>query len=143
MGPIHNCKVLATAYYFIAESQFAAVYVTSEEYFVLVARSFVDVALSFGLAVKTKGMKMEDESSFVNGVPVCNQSVGMMKEFHYLGNTIFNDDWVDIDVKIRIAKVTSAFSCLKKSQYMLTCLYIAVKHAVYHSYQSFSYTYVH
>ena len=69
VGDIHNCKVPAAAYYFIAESQFAALYVTSEEYFVLVARSFVDVASSWGLIVKTKGMKMEDESSFVNGVP--------------------------------------------------------------------------
>ena len=45
----------------------------------------------------------------------------MMKEFHYLGSTIFNDDGIDIDVKIKIAKATGAFSCLKKSLFINAC----------------------
>ena len=69
---------------------------------------------SWGLTVKTKGMKMGDEPSFVDGMPTCDQSVEMVKELSYLGSTISNDGEVDVDVKIRIAKAASVFSCLRK-----------------------------
>ena len=56
-------------------------------------------------------MKIRDEPSFVDGVPVYGQLVEMVKEFSYLGSTISNDGEVDGDVKIRIAKATKAFGC--------------------------------
>ena len=46
------------------------------------ARSFVDVAS----LVKTKGMKIGDEPSFVDAMPVCDRSVEMAKELLYLGS---------------------------------------------------------
>ena len=51
----------------------------------------MDVASSWGLTVslvKTKGMKIGNESSFADGVPVHYQLVEMVKEFPYLGSTI-------------------------------------------------------
>ena len=65
----------------ITESQFAddaALYATSEESSVIVTQSFADVA-SWCLTVclvKTKGMKIGDEPSFVDGVPVHGHQVG-------------------------------------------------------------------
>ena len=83
----------------ITESQFAddaALYATSEENSVTVTQSFADVANSWGLTVclvKTKGMKIGDEPSFVDGVLVHGQLVEMVRE-------------------IRIAKAAKAFGCL-------------------------------
>ena len=56
-------------------------------------------------------MKIGNESSFVDGVPVCEQSVEMVMEFPYLGSTISNDSEMDSDIKIRIAKAASTFGC--------------------------------
>ena len=105
------------------------------ENFVTVAQSFVGVASSWGLTVslvKTKGMKIDNEPSFVDGVPVYDESVEMIREFSYLlGSTISCDCGKDSDVKVRIAKAANAFGCLKKSIFTNNCLSIAVKHAVY------------
>ena len=54
---------------------------------------------SSGEVTDSKGMS---EPNFVDGVPVCDQLVEMVKEFPYLGSTISNDGEVDGDVKIRI-----------------------------------------
>ena len=48
---------------------------------------------------KIKGMWIYAVAGFVDGVPVCNQSVDMMREFPYLGNIISEDCEVDCDVK--------------------------------------------
>ena len=109
-----KCKLLIAL---ITESQFAddaGLYATSEENFVTVAWSFVNVASNWGLTVslvKTKGMKIRNQPSFVGGVPLCYQlELG-------IGSTISNDGEVDsdIDVNIRIAKTANALECLKKS----------------------------
>ena len=41
--------------------------------------------------VKTnyKGMKIGDETSFVEGVPVCDRSMEMVKKFPYLGSSYY------------------------------------------------------
>ena len=75
----------------------------------------MDVVSTWGLTislVKTKGIKIWDEPSFVDGLPVHDQLVKMVKDFPYLGSTISNNNEVDGDVKIRIAKTTKAFGCL-------------------------------
>ena len=76
-------------------------------------------------------MKIGDESSFVDGVPVHDQLVEMVKEFPYLGSTISNDGEVNSDVKIRIAKAAKVFGCLKKHIFTNHHLSVNVKHAVY------------
>ena len=89
---------------FITESQFtkdAALYVTLEKDFITIAQSFVGNASSWDLTVsltKTKGMNIGNESSFEGGVPVCGESVEMVKEFFYLDSTISNDGECDSDV---------------------------------------------
>ena len=86
--------------------------------FQTVAQSFLSVTNSWGLTVsllKTKGMMFSKESSFVDGVPVCDQSVEMVKEFPYLGSVITSDGEIDADVKTRIAKAANVFGCLKKA----------------------------
>ena len=80
---------------------------------------------------KTKGMRINAEPGFVDCVPVCNQSVEMVKKFPYLGCTISDDGEVDCDVKTRIAKGAKAFGCLKKSIFTSPHLSVAVKWAVY------------
>jgi len=40
----------------------------------------------------------------VDGVPVRDQSIKMVREFPYLGSTITSDGGIDNDVKIRIGK---------------------------------------
>ena len=40
------------------------------------AQCFVSVASSWGLTVKTKGMRISNESSFVDGVPVNRDGEG-------------------------------------------------------------------
>ena len=75
------------------------------------ARSFVDVAS----LVKTKGMKIGDEPRFVGGIPMCDQSVKMVKELLCLDSTTSNDCKADNDVKIRIAKAANAIGYLKRS----------------------------
>ena len=54
-------------------------------------------------------MRINAEPSFVDGVPVCDQSVEMVKKFPYLGSTISDDGEVDCDVKTTIAKAAIAF----------------------------------
>ena len=118
----------------ITDSQFAddaALYATSEESFVTVTQSFANVASGWGLTVsliKTKGMKIGDEPRFVNGVPVHDQLVEMVREFPYLGST---DGEVDSDVKIRISKAAKAFGCLKKPIFTNHHLSVNVGRAVY------------
>ena len=61
----------------------------------------MEVASSCGLTVtlvKTKGMKIRDEPSSVDGVPLHDQLVEMVNEFPYLGSTISNDGEVDDNV---------------------------------------------
>ena len=121
----------------ITESQFAdgaTLYATSEQNFQTVAQSFVSVASSWGLTVsllKTKGMTISNESSFVDGVPVCDQSVEMVKEFPYLGSAITSDGEIDADVNTRIAKAANVFGCLKRAIYTNQELPLDVKRAVY------------
>ena len=94
----------------------------------------MDVASSWGLTVslvKTKGMKTGDEPSFVDGVPVHDQLVEMVKEFPYLGSTICNDGEVDNDVKIKTAKPANAFGCLNKPIFTNDHVSVNVKRAVY------------
>ena len=61
----------------------------------------------------TKGIKVGSEPSFVNGVPVCDQLVEMVKEFPYLDSAISKDGKIDNNVKIRIVKAANVFVCLK------------------------------
>ena len=123
----------------ITESQFAddaALYATSEQKFQTVAQSFVSVASSWGLTVgqvKTKGMMISNESSFVDGVPVCDQSVDMAKEFPCLGSAITSDGEIDADVKMRIAKAANVFGCLKTAIFTNQGLSLDVKRAVYNA----------
>ena len=94
----------------------------------------MDVASNWGFTVslvKTKGMKTGDEPSFVDGAPVHDQLVEMMKEFPYLGSTICNDSEVDNDVKIKTAKPANAFGYLKKPIFTSHHVSVNVKHAVY------------
>ena len=44
---------------------------------------------------KTTGMKIGNEPSFEGGLPVCDESVKMVKEFFYLGSTISNNGECD------------------------------------------------
>ena len=121
----------------ITESQFAdaaALYATSEVSFATVTQSFVNVASGWGLTVslvKTKGMKIGDEPSFVDGMALHDQLVEMAKEFPYLGSIMSNDGEVDGDVKIGIAKAAKAFGCLKKPIFTNHHLPVNVKRAVY------------
>ena len=121
----------------ITESQFAdnaALYATSEQNFQTVAQSFVSVASSWGLTgslLKTKGMTISNESSFVDGIPVCDQSVEMVKEFPYLGSVITSDSEIDANVKTRIAKAANVYGCLKRAIFTSQGLSLDVKHAVY------------
>ena len=72
----------------------------------------MSVANSWGLTVslvKTKGVRISNESSFVDSVPVCDQSVEMVKEFLYLGSIITSDGEIDADMKMRIAKAANLF----------------------------------
>ena len=73
---------------------------------------FLEVASSCGLTIK--GMKIGDEPSFVDGVPLHDQLVEMVNEFPYLGSTISNDGELDDNVKIKIARGAKFISCLKK-----------------------------
>ena len=76
----------------------------SAEDFVSVARSFVDVVSIGRLTIsllKTERMSIAPRSSFEDGVPVCNQSVEMVKEFPYLGSIISNDGEVDSETFCR------------------------------------------
>ncbi|XP_065905547.1 uncharacterized protein [Dysidea avara] len=113
----------------------AALYATSDENFVSVARSFVEIAGYWGLTVslmKTTGVKIGDTpSSFVNGVPVADQSVEIVKEFPYLGSVITDDGEVTSDVRTRITKAASMFGCLKDSVFVNPHLSVTVKKAVY------------
>ena len=79
----------------------------------------------------TQGIKIGNEPRFVDGVPVCDQSVEIVKEFLYLDSTISNDGKVDVDVKIRITKAANTFGYLKRSVFTNAYLSITVKHAVY------------
>jgi len=54
-------------------------------------------------------MTISNESSFVDGVPVCDQSIEMVKEFPYLGSVITSDSEIDVDVKTRTAKAANVF----------------------------------
>ena len=97
---------------------------------------FFSIASSWGLTVslaKTKRMKIGNEPSFEGGVPVCDESVEMVKEFSYLGifSTVSNDGECDDDVKVRFVKAANTFGCLKKSIFTSSCLSIAVKPALY------------
>ena len=108
----------------------AALYATSEEVFVTVTQSFPDIASIWGLTVslvKTKGMKIGDKLSCVDGLPMHDQLVKMVKEFSYLGNTISNDVEVDGDVKIRITKTTKAFGCLKSYLFKFGTIILSLK----------------
>ena len=99
-----------------------------------VAQSFVGVASNWSLTVsliKTKGMNIGNELSFVDGVPVCGQSMEMVNEFPYLGSTITSDGEVDTDVKIRIAKAASAFGNLRKSIFTNQSLSVDGQRAIY------------
>jgi len=66
------------------------------------------------LLVKTKGMSIRNELniSYLDGVPVCDQSVEMVKEFPYLGSTITSDG--EVDAVVMIANVASAFGCVNR-----------------------------
>ena len=81
--------------------------------------------------VYLKTMTISNESSFVNGVPVCDQSVEMVKEFPYLVSVITSDGEIDADVKTRIAKPANVFGCLKKAIFTNQGLSLDIKHAVY------------
>jgi len=76
-------------------------------------------------------MTINNESSFVDGVPVCDQSVEMVKESPYLGSVITSDGEIDADVKTRIAKVANIFGCLKRAIFTNQGLSLDVKRAVY------------
>ena len=76
-------------------------------------------------------MKTRDEPSFVDGAPVHDQLVEMVKEFPYLGSTICNDSEVDNDVKIKTAKPANAFGYLKKPIFTSHHVSVNVKRAVY------------
>jgi len=76
-------------------------------------------------------MKIINEPSFVDGIPVSDQSVEMVKEFSCLGSVISNDGGIDSDVKISMAKAANAFGCLKKSILTNHHLSVGVKCAVY------------
>ena len=78
-----------------------------------------------------KGMKTGNEPSFVDGAPVHDQLVEMVKEFPYLGSTICNDGEVDNDVKIKTAKPANAFGYLKKPIFTSDRVSVNVKRAVY------------
>ena len=94
----------------------------------------MDVASIWGLTVrlhKTKGMRINAEPGFVDGVPVCDQSMEIVKKFPYLGSTISDNGEVDCDVQIRIAKAARAFGCPKKSIFTNPYLSVAVKRVVY------------
>ena len=76
----------------------------------------MNVTSSCGLTVslvKTKGIKVGREPSFVNGVPVCDQLVEIVKQFPYLDSAISKDGKIDNNVKIRIVKAANVFVCLK------------------------------
>ena len=92
----------------------------------------MNVTSSCSLAVslvKTKGIKVGSEPSFVNDLPVCDQLVEIVKQFPYLGIVLYisRNGKIDNNVKIKVANVF----CLSEEVHLYVTNHHDAKHAIY------------
>ena len=123
----------------VTESEFTddvALYTSSRDCLVSVAKKFVEGASKWGLMVsieKTKGMAVGERLSNEDVAPVQVEGgeIEMVDRFAYLGSVMSRDGDVMEDVKCRIAKASRAFGALRGSIFNNPILSIPTKRVVY------------